>query len=599
MTQEIALLLMVLAVAVVLLASGRLRPDVVAMCVMVSLPWLGLIEPDEAFRGFSSGAVLAIIGVVIMGHGLEVAGVTRHLARPLLRLAGNGRRRLLAVLLATVSGVSGFVQNAGAAALFLPVGLRMSRARSIPVSRVVMPLGFAAILGGTLSMVGSSPLIVLNDLLDANDMERFPLFAPLPIGAVLVAAGIVIFALFGGALLPRRRTQHDVGPDAEELLSSWSLVENVEEVMIPEGSALVGRTRKEVGLIPHYEVHVLAIRQLGQTSHAPRADTVYQAGMRLALFGEPENCARVIEDYGLRRRSDRGRPLDLLGSETSGYAEVLVAPRAAVLGRSLRELGFRRTYGVEPLVLNRAGEHFARVVVREPLQIGDMLLVHGPWRNIRRLGLDSSFVVLTPLDSVAHERSKPLRALACFLLAIGLALYGASMPLAFFSGALGMILLGVLRPDEAYRAVSWRTVFLLAGLIPLGVAMQSTGAAAYLAEGLSGLLAGRHEMVVVATLAAVTSLLTLVLSSVATCVVLAPLAIDLARIVALDPHELALVVGLCAQNSFLLPTHQVNALLQEPGGYRAKDYLRAGGILTVVFLLVVVLGVPWLYQISG
>lgn len=595
MTPEVATVLGVLAVTILLFVTELVRADVVAMLVMVSLPWLGLIEPGEAFSGFSGGAVISIIAVVIMGHGLDRTGVTRLLAKPLLRVGGGSPRRLLGALLASIGCTSAFMQNVGAAALFLPVGVRIGRITPLKTSELLMPMGFAAILGGTLSMVGSSPLIVLNDLVASQGLERFGLFSVTPIGLTLLAVGVTFFVVFGRGVLPRR--QGGAGAEAtvgrSEVLASWSLLDNVEEGMVSAESPLVGQSRKDAALIHRFGVHVLAVRELGRTVYAPAADTVYAAGQRLALMGQPEDVARVAEECGVRLRSHVKRFPELSGSETAGFAELLVTPRSGHIGRTLSDIGLRRNHGLEPLSLLSGGEKHDRDFSERPLAAGDLILVQGPWRRIKHIRADNDFALMTPLGEAGVNYRKSWRAVTAFVVAIGLALSGLSLPLSLFSGAVAMILMRVMTVDEAYAAVSWRTVFLLAGLIPLGLAMQSTGAAGYLAGLLFHALEHAPTFATLGTLAVLTTAFTLFMSNVAATVVLVPLAMDLGRMTGLDPRGLALLVGICAQNSFLLPTHQVNALLMAPGGYRNADYLKAGGAMTLLFLPIAVTGV-WL-----
>ncbi len=594
MTTDVALVLAVLLVTIVLFVTEALRADVVALLVMVALPWLGVIEPADALRGLSSGAVVSIMAVIIMGHGLERAGVTRRIARPIARLGGASPRRLTAVLLASVGSVSGFMQNVGAAALFLPVGVQLGKRGVLRISQLMMPLGFAAILGGTLTMIGSSPLIVLNDLVTSQGEEPFGLFDVTPIGVALLGAGVLFFTFFGSAVLPARRTRLDEAASHQrDVVEAWPLVDNIEEAMIEEGSSLAGSTRREASLIDRFGVHVVAVRQLGQTTYAPSTSTRFAAGQRLALLGKPDDIRRLAEEVGLRLRSRPKRPL--VSPENTLYAEILVPPRSSLVGKTMREVGLRRNHGVEPLVLLSGGKSFSREFADRELHAGDMILVHGRWKQIRDLHPKRDFVRLTHLDEVAVAPKKGLRATLCFLAAISLALAGASLPVALLSGALGMVLLRVMSMDDAYRAINWRTVFLLAGLIPLGIAMESTGAAQYLAERLFQVVGGAPDLVVLFAVAGLATLFTPFMSNVAATVVLVPLVMGLGRLTDVDPRAMALLVAVCAQNSFVLPTHQVNALLMTPGGYRNADYLRVGSVMSALFLVLAVLGVYLLW----
>lgn len=589
MTPEIALTLAVLGLAVLLFVTEWLRVDAVAILIMLVLPWLGLVSAEQAFSGLASNAVVSVIAVLILGYGVDRTGVMSYLVRPILRLAGASESRLTALVAAAVGGVSSFMQNVGAAALFLPGVLRVSRVAGVPVSRLLMPMGFAAILGGTLTMVGSSPLILLNDLLRQNGQPAFGLFAVTPLGLALLAAGIGYFLLFGRSVLPARQAA-DAGGRQRDLIQAWGLPDCVCEATVPAGSRLAGRSREEVSLESDYGLVLAAIDAGGQTVYAPWRETRFAAGQALALLGAREDAERFARDWGLTVEPEPERFRGLQG-ETGGFAEVVVAPRSGLAGRTVREVGLRRRYQLEPILVLARGEVQRGDLSEWRLEPGDALVVYARWDTLRALRTGGDLVVATAVEADPPQESKAWVALACFAGAVGLALAGAPLALALMTGALAMVLLRVVTLDEAYRAVDWRTVFLLAGLIPLGVAMDRSGAAAYLAGLLVSLLGGSPVLVVLLAVGLLTTLLSLFMSNVAATVVMVPLAMGLAPTTGIDARALALLVAVAASNSFLLPTHQVNALLMAPGGYRNADYLRAGGGMTLIFLAVAVLGV--------
>ena len=561
MTWEISLVLFFLATTAVLFSLERLRVDVVAILIMLGLAWTRLVTPAEAFSGFSSNAVIAVIGVMILSFGLDRAGTMKSLSRLLTRAAGTSEGKLLALVSSVVAALSAFMQNVGAAALFLPLLVRMSRSGRFRLSRLLMPMGFAAILGGTLSMVGSGPLIILNDLLRQNGLEKFGLFGVTPVGIVLTAAGIGYFLVFRRAVLPDRECPRSPGPQ-QKLIEAWHLPQSVHYLAVPSGSRIVGLTREETGLGAAYDLNLLAILEGRSVLHAPWRYSRFAAGQTQVQ--------------------------DLLSTLGSGFAEVILPSRSGYVGRSLREMAMRKTFAVEPIALLSGDRDPRRDFSDQPFKAGDTFVVFGPWENIRAMADRRDFIVLTPFEDAATAEPRPLKALLCFAGAIALVFAGLPISLALFSGALAMVLLRVISIDEAYRAVDWRTVFLLAGLIPLGLAMDKSGAAAYLAGQIMGLLQGHHPLLLLFSVAALTTAFSLFMSNVAAAVLLVPLVINMARLASLDPRMLALLVAVCASNSFLLPTHQVNAMLMGPGGYRNTDYLRAGGVMTFLFLVLAV-----------
>jgi di/tricarboxylate transporter len=592
MTTEIILTFAVLGVTVFLFVSEWLRVDVVALCVMMALPWLGLVEPHEALAGLSSNAVFAIIGVMILGHGMDRSGIMGKVTRPILRLAGSSERRLTSLVSAAVGGISAFMQNIGAAALFLPALLRIAKRTGLPESRLLMPVAFAAILGGTLTMVASGPLIILNDLLRQGGQDSFGLFAVTPVGLTLLIAGILYFLILGRVVLPGRKGQEDEKSPQQELVDTWNLASRVTTATVADQSALIGKTVEEVGLWATYGVNLLLLKEGDDVQPAPWRQTRFAAGQELALLGGSDQVARFVADHGLESDSETPEWLEDALS-TGGFAELVVLPRAPIAGKSIREFGLRKTYSVEPIVLLAGAERQPADFSDKPLSVGDVLVVAGTWEHLRQISQDPSFAVLTPVESDESDPSKGVAAALCFAGAIGLAIAGFPLSISLMSGAVMMVLLRVLPIDAAYRAVDWRTVFLLAGLIPLGTAMDKSGAAAFVANGLTSLLAGSPTLVLMLAVAVLATLFSLFMSNVAATVILAPLVLILGAEVGVDGRALALLVAVCASNSFVLPTHQVNALFMSPGGYRNADYIRAGGIMSLLFLVLAV-GTVWL-----
>jgi di/tricarboxylate transporter len=588
-TWEIALVFLFLAATAVLFSLERLRVDVVAILIMLGLAWAKLVTPAEAFSGLSSNAVIAVIGVMIMSFGLDRAGALKSLTRLLTRTAGASEGRLMALVSSVVAALSAFMQNVGAAALFLPLLVRMSRSGRFSLARLLMPMGFAAILGGTLTMVGSGPLIILNDLLKQNGLEKFGLFGVTPVGLVLTGAGIGYFLVFRRAVLPERKRRDRTGAQ-EKLIETWNLPQTVHHAAIPAGSRIVGLTREETGLGAAYGLNLLAILEGRSVLHAPWRYSRFAAGQTLILLGRREDAERFVRDFGLDPAAGREQVQDLLSTSGSGFAEVIIPSRSKYAGLTLRDMAMRKTFAVEPIALLSGDREPTHDFSDQPFKAGDTFVVFGPWENIRAMDDKRDFVVLTPVEEAPPSPGtpRPLKALLCFAGAIALVLAGVHLSLALLSGALAMVLLRVISIDDAYRAIDWRTVFLLAGLIPLGVAMDRTGAAAYVAGQLMHVLHGHHPLFLLAAVAILSTVFSLFMSNVAAAVLLVPLAINMAKLASLDPRMLALLVAVCASNSFVLPTHQVNALLMGPGGYRNADYLRAGGIMTVLFLVLAV-----------
>jgi len=592
MSNEIILTFAVLGVTIVLFVKEWLRVDVVALCVMLALPWLGLVEPHEALAGLSSNAVVSIIGVMILGRGVDRSGIMAKVTRPILRVGGSSERRLVGLVSAAVGGISAFMQNIGAAALFLPALLRIAKRTGLPESRLLMPVAFAAILGGTLTMVASGPLIILNDILRQGGHDSFGLFAVTPVGLTLLVAGILYFLVLGPVVLPGRKGRGDETSPQQELVGAWNLASQVTLATVSDRSHLVGKTVEEVGLWSTYGVNLLMLREGGDVQPAPWRQTRFAAGQELVLLGASDQIARFAADQGLELEPETPEWLEAALS-AGGFAELVVLPRAPLAGKRLRDFALRKAHSVEPIVLLSGAERQPADFSDKPLSVGDVLVVHGSWDHLRQIARDRSFAVLTPIEGEETDSSKGITAALCFAGAIGLAIAGFSLSICLMSGAVIMVLLRVLPIDDAYRAVDWRTVFLLAGLIPLGTAMDKSGAAAFVAGGLTSLLAGSPTLVLMLAVGVLATLFSLFMSNVAATVLLAPLVMIVGEEAGVDGRALALLVAVCASNSFVLPTHQVNALFMSPGGYRNADYIRAGGIMSLLFLALAV-GTVWL-----
>lgn len=595
--EEIALVLGVLAATVILFVSEKLRVDVVALVVLVSLAWLGLVTPQQAVSGFASNAVMSMMGVMILGYGIDRSGVMSRITRPIIDLAGSSERRLVALVSGVVGLMSGFMQNIGAAALFLPAMIRISKKTQIPVSRLLMPMGFAAILGGTLTMVGSGPLIVLNDLLAQGGLDKYGLFDVMPIGLLLLASGIGYFLLFGRYVLPVGGKVPKPTGTQKDLRDTWDLPNTVFEYSIPEGSPLVGKSREEAGFGANYNVNLIALAEEGDITYSPWRHTRFVAGQMIAVLGEKDDVARLARDLKLARMTGRPEFEELREGTSAGFAEIVIPPRSRVVGKTVREIAMRKNQVVEPVVLLSGKVEQRGDFSDLPLEAGDALIVHGRWDNIRSMGDNRDYVLVTPVEAMQLGGTRrPIPAVLCLVGALGLAILGFPLSISLLTGAAAMVVLGVLSMDEAYRAIDWRVVFLLAGLIPLGLAMEQTGAAEFVAESLMTYLRGAPTVLILVAIAALSTVFSLFMSNVAATVVLVPLVIVMGNMLSLDPRGLCLLVGVCASNSFLLPTHQVNAMLMSPGGYRNSDYLRAGGVMTLLFIMVAVCAIFIFYM---
>ncbi len=589
LTPDMLLVLAVLTGAIALFVTEIVRIDVAAILIMVVVGLLGLVPREQVFAGFASNAVISIIAVMILGAGLDRVGVMRSVAAGILRVSGTTERRITTSIATAVGVISAFMQNIGAAALFLPVVERIGERTGVAVSRLLMPMGFAAILGGTLTLVASGPLILLNDLLATSaeslgvEIEPYGLFAPLPVGLALLAAGIAVFAVGGRWLLPG-----GVVPTASEELAGigerYGLQATHRCATVPAASPLVGQT-VEATEATEEGVLVTAIRAAQGLQVGPAREVVIEPGAVLGLRATPDDLDAFVSRFGLQSHEDAAIDA-VVDGEDRMTVEAVVRPGGPADGAVVRDLRLRAQRRLTLLALHHQGEVTGSRLRDRRLVGGDVLVLSGSFDALR--ALDGPELVLFDDELREPPRTgKRWWALAAFAVALGLVIAtDLQLSLALMVGAIGVLLSGVLTPDEAYGAVSWKTVFLLAALIPLGRAVEQTGTAAWLADGVISASAGLPVWGILLVVGALGTVFTLVVSNVGATVLLVPLAVNVAVGLDADPAMFGLMIAIAASNAFLLPTHQVNALLMGPGGYRVRDFLRAGTVMSVVFLAV-------------
>jgi di/tricarboxylate transporter len=588
MDASIIIVLIILTATVVLLITELVRIDMVAILCMLALGWAGILEPHEMLSGFSSNAVIVVMAVMIIGHGISRTGLMDRFSIAIIRVAGPKSKTITAFMSLIVGLVSGFIQNIGAAAIFLPGMIDVSRRSNIPASSLIMPAGFAVILGGTLTMVGSGHLILVNDLLLNAGLQPYGLFSVTPLGVLLLASGIAFFYFFGNYVLPRKTSTGKVPSAQDKLIEALQLPSNIWYYSISGSSPLIDQTTEQSGIWKRFNVNIIGTSGEGDVIYAPWRETRFKAGQQLALLGREDNIKKLAAEFELLAEPPLSRFSRLRNPDESGFAEVIVPPRSEAIGQTIRKFAMRRRFAVEPLRLFSKGEEMRGDFSDHQISIGDTIIVYGLWDNIQEMDKSIDFVVATPFKSERKIHSKTWTAGFGLVLAIALALAGFPIAMAFFTGAISMILLGVLNMQQAYQAIEWKIVFLLAGLIPLGVAMQKTGTSMFLAEVIMELVSGSHPLVLILTIGVISTIFSLLISNFGAIVVLAPMVIGMAEIAGLDPRPLVLMAAVCVSNSFILPTQQVNALLMTPGTYRNIDFIKGGMGLTILFLMITV-----------
>jgi len=600
LTGDMILVMGLSAFVMTMFVFERIRGDATALVVLVILGASNLVPSTQLFSGFSGNAVISIIASMILSSGLERTGALNRLAGWLLRRSDGIEERLI-LLNSTAAGIiSGFMQNPSVTALFLPVASRLSARTGIVLARLLIPMASAIILGSGLTMIGSSPLIMLNDLLlSANGnlpsgvalLTPLPMFAPLPIGVLLLSIGLIYFYTRGKKWL---RVDEDKGvmPSTPEsyFAKSYGITGDVFELTITAESPLVGMPVGEAESQAGAPLF-LALQTGNESRLAPPADTVLWVGTVLGVMGEREKVQAYAKEQQLKF-SARLRTLgDLFNPSHAGISEAVIPPTSHFIGRTQAELKLRKRFGISLLAIQRGKEVFRDDIRQLPIRAGDMLVFHSIWKDLAQASESRDFVVVTDYPKAEHRPHKINWAIGIFSICMLLALTAvAPLSITLMAGAAAMVLSGVLNMDEAYSAISWKTVFLMACLIPLGWAMDSTGAANWLAQHTLDIFGNDMPIWVFQILVCLlTTLFGLIIGNVGATIIMVPIGINVALAAGGNPTAFALLVALSASNNFMSQSNPVLAMISGPAGYQSREFWRTGAPLTLLYFTIILL----------
>lgn len=586
-----AFVLALLLVVGVLFSIERVPVDVVGLGLIVVLVVTRTLTPKEALAGFSNEAVVVIGGLFILTTALKNSGFLDALGRGVQRL-GHGRPVLsLALFLGIVAVMSAFMNNTTCTAVFLPVAIGLAKAEGIPPSRVLMPMAFASILGGSITLVGTSTNVIVSGLLPQHGLKPLSMFELTPVGLPLALLGLLYLVLVSRHVLPAHAE--------ERLEQEYHIGDYLTEVVVQPRSVLVGKTVREAGFGGRWDLTLMAITR-GESLAVPAGDDLIEAGDILLVEGRLETLLSLGDSAGLRIRRGPGEAGGTqLQSQQSKLVEALILPRSELVGRSLKEADFRRRYGATVVALNRHSETVVEKLGKVLLAVGDVLLIHGEPENIQRLLSQTGLLVLTDHGTTYAARSRAVwLAPAIFALFVLLGSTGlVSLPGAVLLAILLLLVTRSLTPQEAYTAVDWRLLVLVAGMLSYAVAMTKTGAAQLLATTLENHLAGFGPLAVLAGLYVLTVFLTQPMSNQAAALVVLPIALGVAESLGINLRAVAVTVALAASSSFLTPLEPSCLLVYGPGRYRFFDYTKLGSGLTLIAMLITLLLVPLLWPL--
>ncbi|NOR36493.1 MAG: SLC13 family permease [Woeseiaceae bacterium] len=785
MTLDIALVLIILGISLILFISEVIRMDLVALLVLGALALTGLVTAEEAFDGFSNGAVITVWAMFILSEGLTRTGIADIIGRQVMKLGGRREFSMILVIMITGAVLSAFMNNIGVAALMLPVVVDVARRTRIPASRLLMPLAYSTLLGGLMTMIGTPPNLLISESLKRFGFEPFKLFDFTPIGGAVMAVGVIFVAFFGRFLLPKQIAEHGKHVSQRSLRAQYKLHERTFMMRVPTNSILVGKTLAESRIGTSTGLIILALVRQGRSEPLPSRQTVLRGGDGILVQGRVDQFRELrrwsdlviereapvlksmvaskiayaevtisdtsplvselvrhaafrtrfnVSVVGLRRRNqyrltnlayvplrkgervlvqgeidavaqlekfsdftdvgllkgerldeqyrtdDRmfvvrlpkesdlagaslkksrlpdvfdfrivaifrdsaltvmprgdeiliggdlllieGQPSDLdvlrglqdfeietsvpanLGafeSERLTLMDATLDPRSTLAGLTVGELNFRERYGIELAGIWREGEMVGTDIADERLQIGDALLLLGPRERLQLLSTDSDFLILTPLGQKPPDtRRAPLAAFIMLAVVVSVMMGKAPISVAAVVGGSIMVLTGCLNMEQAYRAIDWRAIFLIAGMLPLGTAMADSGAATYLAGQVMTLLGDAGPWPVIMGLYVLTAMATMIIPTAALVVLMAPIVLSAMGDMGLRPETAMMAVAMAASASFTSPiSHPANILVMGPGGYRFIDYLKVGVPLTIVVFITVMVLLPILWPLQA
>ena len=591
MTFEIGLTLFIIVAAVVLFATEKLRVDVIAMLVLLTLALTGLVTAEQAFSGFSSPAVITVWAVYIVSGALFKTGVTDIIGEYIARMAGNSEPKLIAVIMLACGTMSAFMNNIGATAVMLPAVVGISRKSGIPLSRLLIPLSFASLMGGNMTQIGTPPNILASSILTERGLESFSFFDFTPMGMIVFGTGIIYMVFIGRHLLPARKNIEDSQAD--------TLREYITELHVLPDSPLLEKPLAKLQLADNYDISIFGIIRGGRKLSHIEGNTMIEKEDTLIVSGDAKSLMDVVDKLGLVIASDTRFKLSDLGTDSVQVFEATLMPRSNMTGKSLKQINFREKYDLSVLAIWRQGQVLVKRLGNVRLQIGDSLLLKGPTQRITDFRQSDPFIVLESLKVESQRRDKIPLMLGIMALTLILATFTSlHISTALVIGSLLSVLLGVHSMDEAYQAIEWRSVFLIAGMLPLGIAMETTGTASFLANGIVNITGQYGVIWVLAGIYILAGLITEPMSNAAATVLMVPIGIDIALNLGVNPQTFVLAIVIGASTSFLTPVgHQANVLVMGPGGYRFGDYTRVGWLLNVFILIVTMIFLPMIWPL--
>jgi di/tricarboxylate transporter len=600
---DLAVVLILLAAAILMFALNKPRLDAVALIMLTALPFTGVLTMGEALAGFSDPNIVLIAALFVLGDGLVRTGVARLLGDWLILKAGRSEIRLIVLLMVTVCGLGATMSSTAVTAIFIPVVLRISKSTGAGPGRLMMPLSFAALISGMMTLVATAPNLVVNGELERHGVEGFHFFSFTPFGLPVLILGI-IYMSFAHRWLPDTGEKNFDDANFATWIEEYRLADREYRLRVTDRSSLAGKTLEDLNLRHSSGASIVAVersRKFSKEILRPTAKMELQADdiLLIDLFAPHSSIEVLRQQFALEALPLSGAYFTDQSQEI-GMAEVLLVPTSDLVGKTVIEAGFRTRFGLTVIGLRRGVVAHERSLLDEALAVGDTLLLVGPWNDIKQLQSDNRDLAIIRLPAelaeVLQVPGKAPQALVCLALVVGLMVSGLVPNVqAALIGCLLMGALGCIDLVSAYRSIDWKTIVLIVGMLPFSIALERTGGIDLAADGLRALTSGAGPHIVLATLFTLTALLGMFISNTATAVLMAPVALAVSHELHASPYPFAMIVALAASTAFMTPVSSpVNTLVVAPGRYTFGDFVRVGVPFSFVVLIVSIVLVPWL-----
>ncbi len=589
---EIAVVLILLVIAIILFSTELVPFDVVGLMLLAALLVTGVLNPDEAFRGFGSDTVAMIGGLFVLSAALLRTGLMEKISNLIQRYAGNNPHYLSIVIMLTVAVVSAFISNTAATAFFLPAVISLARRAKISPSKLLLPLAFASILTSSVTLISTSTNIVISGLLTSYKMHPMGMFELAPVGIPITIVGLIYMFTLGMKLIPDRT-------ENKSLEEAYNLREYLTEVIVLPESTLAGKTIEQSEAATVLNLQIVGVIRNDKKLIGARPQEKIQVDDVLLVEGSAEEIVKIKDVAGLEIKADFELPADTFRSDELTLVEAMVMPGSKLRGSTLKEIRFRQRYGLTVLAINRHGITLRSKLSQIPLKIGDVLLIEGSKERIQRVILEGDLSFLGELSEVRTRLPKARYAVLIFVLTIALGTFKI-MPFAsaVLIGTLLMFLSRTITPQDAYNSIEWRILILIGCMIAFGTAMEKSGTAAFLSKEMVYLLGGYGPMAILAGFFILTVLLTQPMSNQAAALVLLPVAVQTANQLQLNPRCFAMMIAVAASCSFLTPLEPSCVLVYGPGRYKFRDFLKVGALLTILIFIVSMILVPHFWPLK-